>query len=223
MRMPRGIKKENLPIKMCVTCLRPFNWRKKWERCWDEVTTCSKSCNNKRRNSKMLLDSMDLPLAQVFNNKEGISSDMQHLTIDVVSASDAEGEEDVLSDPSEDASKGEEVNNREIDDECDDAEGDESVQVDQKAAKKAAKKALKAEKRAKRTGSEDSVKNKQKPCDYCSKNVDLLIRCQIDSTKEWKMVCGKCWHVVSGGVVDGDAAHPHYKYGGLWKNRAAEK
>ena len=28
------------------------------------------------------------------------------------------------------------------------------------------------------------------------------------------MVCGKCWHVVSGGVVDGDAQHPHYRYGG---------
>ena len=34
---------------MCVVCERPFTWRKKWERCWDEVTTCSKSCNSKRR------------------------------------------------------------------------------------------------------------------------------------------------------------------------------
>ena len=34
-----------------------------------------------------------------------------------------------------------------------------------------------------------------------------------------KMVCGKCWNSVSGGVVDGDTAHPYYKYGGLWKNR----
>lgn len=47
--MPRGVKKENLPSKICVTCERPFTWRKKWERCWDEVTTCSKSCNQKRR------------------------------------------------------------------------------------------------------------------------------------------------------------------------------
>eukprot|EP00596_Hydrurales_sp_CCMP1899_P010396 CAMPEP_0119053374 /NCGR_PEP_ID=MMETSP1177-20130426/74392_1 /TAXON_ID=2985 /ORGANISM="Ochromonas sp, Strain CCMP1899" /LENGTH=340 /DNA_ID=CAMNT_0007033313 /DNA_START=233 /DNA_END=1255 /DNA_ORIENTATION=- len=47
--MPTGIKKENLPSKMCVTCNRPFTWRKKWERCWDEVTTCSKGCNAKRR------------------------------------------------------------------------------------------------------------------------------------------------------------------------------
>ena len=33
------------------------------------------------------------------------------------------------------------------------------------------------------------------------------------------MVCGKCWRDVSGGVVDGDDAHPFYRYGGLWKNR----
>ena len=47
--MPNGVKKENLPSKMCVTCNRPFTWRKKWERCWDEVSTCSKGCNAKRR------------------------------------------------------------------------------------------------------------------------------------------------------------------------------
>ena len=31
-------------------------------------------------------------------------------------------------------------------------------------------------------------------------------------------VCGRCWRDVSGGVVDGDEAHPHYRYGGLWRN-----
>jgi len=35
------------------------------------------------------------------------------------------------------------------------------------------------------------------------------------------MMCGKCWKGASGGVPDGDAAHPHYRYGGLWKNRRA--
>ncbi len=28
--MPRGVKKENLPTKVCVVCNRPFTWRKKW-------------------------------------------------------------------------------------------------------------------------------------------------------------------------------------------------
>ena len=50
--MPRGVKKENLPSKMCVVCNRPFTWRKKWERCWDEVQTCSDRCKNERKRNK---------------------------------------------------------------------------------------------------------------------------------------------------------------------------
>jgi hypothetical protein len=44
--------KSNLPEKVCVVCGRPFTWRKKWERSWDEVTTCSKRCNSERRSMK---------------------------------------------------------------------------------------------------------------------------------------------------------------------------
>ena len=44
--MDRGVIK---PAKMCVVCKRPFTWRKKWERCWDEVTTCSDACKRKRK------------------------------------------------------------------------------------------------------------------------------------------------------------------------------
>ncbi|KAL2610976.1 hypothetical protein R1flu_022668 [Riccia fluitans] len=47
--MPRGVKKENLPSKVCVVCNRPFTWRKRWERCWEEVLTCSDRCKNERR------------------------------------------------------------------------------------------------------------------------------------------------------------------------------
>ena len=39
--MPRGVKKENLPVKTCVICNQTFNWRKKWEKDWDQITTCS--------------------------------------------------------------------------------------------------------------------------------------------------------------------------------------
>lgn len=46
----KRVKKENLPEKICVVCQKPFTWRKKWERSWDEVTCCSKSCNAKRKN-----------------------------------------------------------------------------------------------------------------------------------------------------------------------------
>ena len=47
----KAMSKENLPTKICVVCQRPFTWRKKWERCWDEVTCCSKACNAKRRSN----------------------------------------------------------------------------------------------------------------------------------------------------------------------------
>jgi len=41
--------KSNLPSKTCVVCSRPFEWRKKWEKVWDEVKYCSERC---RRDSK---------------------------------------------------------------------------------------------------------------------------------------------------------------------------
>ncbi|QFT66051.1 hypothetical protein FIU93_04620 [Labrenzia sp. THAF35] len=40
-------KKEDLPVKLCATCGRPFTWRRKWARDWEEVRHCSERC---RRN-----------------------------------------------------------------------------------------------------------------------------------------------------------------------------
>ncbi len=49
--MPKVTKKlkgfkENLPTKTCETCKKPFQYRKKWERCWDEVKYCSQKCKS---------------------------------------------------------------------------------------------------------------------------------------------------------------------------------
>ena len=46
---PKKFTKSNLPSKDCIVCNRPFEWRKKWERCWDEVKYCSERC---RRDGK---------------------------------------------------------------------------------------------------------------------------------------------------------------------------
>ena len=46
MVLDRGIQKQ---AKICVVCNRPFTWRKKWERCWDEVLTCSDKCKKQRK------------------------------------------------------------------------------------------------------------------------------------------------------------------------------
>lgn len=39
-----GVKKQHLPQKTCAACGRPFAWRKKWARDWDQVRFCSDAC-----------------------------------------------------------------------------------------------------------------------------------------------------------------------------------
>lgn len=104
---------------------------------------------------------------------------------------------------------------------------------EQRKARKEEIKAQKADKRARREGHVPDDYG-QKPCNICKQQKDLLIRqgdrsshfiikqvlrlsmlmpvrCQIDKTETWHMVCGKCWRTVSGGIVDGDDAHPDYR------------
>jgi len=149
-------------------CQRPFTWRKKWERCWDEVKTCSKRCNAQRK-------------ADNRSHSDGANSD-------------EDGKQ--LSEP-----------------------GQAGDRLASNEAKRAAKKAVKAERRAVREGRAD-VGTGRKECSLCLRSVDLLIRCQVDDAKQWKLVCGRCWKLptVAGGVADGSGKNPHYRYGGLWKN-----
>lgn len=44
----KNVKKENLPQKVCTVCGRPFVWRKKWEKVWEEVKYCSDRCRQNR-------------------------------------------------------------------------------------------------------------------------------------------------------------------------------
>ncbi|MFL2917083.1 MAG: DUF2256 domain-containing protein [Thalassobaculaceae bacterium] len=46
--MPKGIKKANLPHRICATCEKPFTWRKKWKAVWADVKYCSKRCRTAR-------------------------------------------------------------------------------------------------------------------------------------------------------------------------------
>jgi len=36
--------KSELPIKPCAHCGRPFAWRKKWARDWENVNYCPRRC-----------------------------------------------------------------------------------------------------------------------------------------------------------------------------------
>ena len=42
--MPKGVAKRDLPRKVCAACGRPFTWRKKWARNWEQVRFCSDGC-----------------------------------------------------------------------------------------------------------------------------------------------------------------------------------
>ncbi|MBB3780291.1 hypothetical protein FHY12_003933 [Xanthomonas arboricola] len=42
-------KKHELPEKPCMHCGRPFRWRKKWERVWDQVKYCSDRCRGESK------------------------------------------------------------------------------------------------------------------------------------------------------------------------------
>ncbi|MBG9992034.1 DUF2256 domain-containing protein [Pseudoalteromonas sp. NZS37] len=42
-------KKLNLPQKICPICNKPFTWRKKWQRDWDNVIFCSERCKRNKQ------------------------------------------------------------------------------------------------------------------------------------------------------------------------------
>lgn len=53
MRIPPVASRERrgVPVptdKTCARCGRAIAWRKKWERCWDEVKWCSDACRSGR-------------------------------------------------------------------------------------------------------------------------------------------------------------------------------
>ncbi|WP_084228066.1 DUF2256 domain-containing protein [Pseudoalteromonas byunsanensis] len=51
------MKKSFLPVKVCACCQRPFMWRKKWQRDWENVKYCSKRCaSNKNLKKKVTGD-----------------------------------------------------------------------------------------------------------------------------------------------------------------------
>lgn len=45
-KTPTGVApaKANLPSKDCAACGRPFSWRRKWARDWENVKFCSDKC-----------------------------------------------------------------------------------------------------------------------------------------------------------------------------------
>ncbi|MGA1476328.1 MAG: DUF2256 domain-containing protein [Prochlorothrix sp.] len=46
--MTKQRRKFDRPEKVCPVCQRPFQWRKKWKDCWDDVKYCSDRCRRRR-------------------------------------------------------------------------------------------------------------------------------------------------------------------------------
>ncbi|MED5306933.1 MAG: DUF2256 domain-containing protein [Bacteroidota bacterium] len=44
--------KKRLQLKNCLVCNKPFNWRKKWKRDWDNVKYCSEKCRRNKKSSE---------------------------------------------------------------------------------------------------------------------------------------------------------------------------
>ena len=40
------------PTKICASCGRPFQWRKKWKQVWEEVRYCSERCRHQARRER---------------------------------------------------------------------------------------------------------------------------------------------------------------------------
>ncbi|UOG73583.1 DUF2256 domain-containing protein [Hymenobacter tibetensis] len=51
MPVPSKLTKGNLPTKICLTCGRPFEYRKKWRNSWDEVKYCGEKCHRNKPKS----------------------------------------------------------------------------------------------------------------------------------------------------------------------------
>lgn len=47
--MPPTRRKGDLPTKICATCGRPFTWRRRWAKVWDEVRYCSDACRRRAK------------------------------------------------------------------------------------------------------------------------------------------------------------------------------
>lgn len=42
------MKKTFLDSKICLICKRPFSWRKKWKKDWENVKYCSLRCKKNK-------------------------------------------------------------------------------------------------------------------------------------------------------------------------------
>jgi hypothetical protein len=218
--MPRGVKKENLPIKVCLICDRPFTWRKKWERCWDEVTTCSKSCNARRRAGSrvagMNIATDDDGIDDADSENEASARVMVRQDPNDLSTSRVANSENVAE------SMGRESETFETQEikglvETDSASVAESSTISSihvsseplllvprgsmkrmELPNKAESSLISLPPTSTENRQDGRRKKREKLCEVCNEQKDHLFRCQWDDSKKWRFVCKPCWPIVSG-------------------------
>ena len=184
--MPRGVRKADLPQKICLACGRPFTWRKKWEDSWDEVTTCSKSCNAERKRSNRADDpretSSDGELGEASSSEDSRSDGRPSRRSGRRSPRMVMVSENESADTAELGMTAPAIL---MGSECADGQGaeldpcgmagDHGAELDPRSARKAAKKASKAERRAKREGTAGPIGQKAWP--WADGRTSSLSRC----------------------------------------------
>ena len=229
--LDRGVRKA---VKSCLHCERDMVWRKKWERCWDEVQYCSKRCRSTGRADARAAVREDGPLGDPDRGGGG-SGESGGRGGRGGGGGRGRGEQnDALSPAERKAARAEKNAQRraerrrgrnggagggEANTEDDDSKTAAAATSNGPMASMMSMPSVVPSSPGSSGSSVLDPDRNRKPCDVCAKRVDMTIRCQTDATKRWRMVCSACWPSVSGGVTDGDAAHPHYTYGGVWKNR----
>eukprot|EP00879_Flechtneria_rotunda_P009224 GHRR01009657.1.p1 GENE.GHRR01009657.1~~GHRR01009657.1.p1 ORF type:complete len:160 (+),score=29.37 GHRR01009657.1:237-716(+) len=69
--------KADLASKVCLTCGRPFTWRKKWEHVWDEVKYCSDRCKSQRPSTGLTLDTQQTSIPSCMGLTPHLPQDMK--------------------------------------------------------------------------------------------------------------------------------------------------
>lgn len=62
--------RSNLPDKACAVCGRPITWRKKWERCWDEIRLCSTACRSAEKRSDAQADAVEAAILAMLSERD---------------------------------------------------------------------------------------------------------------------------------------------------------
>ncbi|CAD7965322.1 unnamed protein product [Amoebophrya sp. A25] len=175
--------------KICVHCRRPFSWRKKWERCWDEVLTCSNACKRERKQQQQQ-QSRGGNTFGVVADASAPQEKEENGDIPVDCAVEAEGNVSGSCEKQAPATEAPEESSeapRDLSVPAKLPDHEQAVQT-QSGPKHATVPA---------STKHSAVSTRAKECAVCGEAVLLAYRCRWDKSKIWRFVCRPCWPNIS--------------------------